>query len=114
MTKYSIEAISAHIKRKHPGCPDFAVAWFAAEIASKIWKGASLGKAVGITMQSHLRHHHTDYDTLLLNGIDREEARRRVQPRINAMIRSWSRKNLKRKRSAQGEVGLDGGGNYGG
>lgn len=91
MTKYSIEAVRAHIRRKHPGCPEFAVAWFAAEIASKSWERASLGKAVGITMQTHLRHHHTDYDTLLLAGIDRVEARRRVQPRVNAMIRSWSK-----------------------
>lgn len=90
--KYSIECVAAHIRKKHPGCPDFAVAWFAAEIAGKNWERASLGKAVGITMQTHLRHHHTDYDTLLLTGIDREEARRRVQPRVNAMIRSWRRR----------------------
>jgi hypothetical protein len=112
--KFRQDEVAQHIKRKHPGCPDFAVAWFAAEIASKIWKGASLGKAVGITMQSHLRHHHTDYDTLLLNGIDREEARRRVQPRINAMICSWSKKNLKRKSSAEEEVRPEGGGDHGG
>lgn len=91
MTSYSIDAASAHIRRKHPGCPEFAVAWFAAEIAGKRWQGASLGKAVGITMQTHLRHHHTDYDTLLLSGIDRQEALRRVQPRVNAMIRSWKK-----------------------
>ncbi|MDK4731566.1 DUF2293 domain-containing protein [Rhizobium sp. CNPSo 3490] len=31
----------------------------------------------------------TDYDQLLLEGVEREEARRRVQPRINAMIAAW-------------------------
>lgn len=92
MTHYSVETVSAHIRRKHPGCPEFAVEWFASEIASKIWKRASLGKVVGITMQTHLRHHHTEYDTLLLLGIDRREARRRVQPRVNAIIRSWSKR----------------------
>ncbi|THV23057.1 DUF2293 domain-containing protein [Peteryoungia ipomoeae] len=101
MTKYSIEAVTEHIRKKHPRCPDFAVAWFAAEIASKNWKGATLGKAVGITMQTHLRHLHTDYDTLLLTGIDREEARRRVQPRVNAMIGSWRRRKSTKTEEAQ-------------
>ena len=91
MTKFSTEAVSAHIRRKHPGCPDFAVEWFAAEIASKSWKRASLGKAVGITMQTYLRHNHTNYDFLLLTGVERNEARRRVQPRVGAIIRSWSK-----------------------
>jgi hypothetical protein len=101
MANYSIETVSAHIRKKHPGCPEFAVAWFAAEIASKSWKRASLGKAVGITMQTHLRHHHTDYDTLLLHGVDREEARRRVQPRVNALIRSWRKSALLKSTPAQ-------------
>lgn len=33
----------------------------------------------------------TDYDQMLLAGVDREEARRRVQPKINAMIDSWKK-----------------------
>lgn len=111
MTKFSIEAVSAHIRKKHPGCPDFAVAWFAAEIASKSWKHASLGKAVGITMQTHLRHHHTDYDTLLLNGIDRDEARGRVQRRVNALIRSWSKSQALKPKAAHSDDLQDGGSN---
>jgi len=43
-------------------------------------------------MQTYLRHEMTDYDTLLLLGIDRSEARSRVQPKINAMLRSWKKK----------------------
>jgi len=113
MTRYSIEAVSAHIRRKHPGCPEFAVAWFAAEIASKSWKRASLGKAVGITMQTHLRHHHTNYDTLLLSGIDRLEARRRVQPRVNAMIHSWSKPKPLQPTSEHQDDRKEGGGNNG-
>ncbi|WLS09364.1 DUF2293 domain-containing protein [Shinella sumterensis] len=92
MSTFPIEAIVEHLGRKHPGCPDFAIAYFSEEIARKYWKGASLGKAVGITMQTFLRHEMTDYDALLLSGVDRQEARRRVQPRVNAMIRSWSKK----------------------
>ncbi len=47
--------------------------------------------AVGITMQTFLRHNMTDYDQLLLEGVKREEAKRRVQPRVNRMIELWSR-----------------------
>ncbi|MBY2941404.1 DUF2293 domain-containing protein [Rhizobium ruizarguesonis] len=86
---FSEAKIENHIRHCHPGCPDFAVAFFVAEIAKKDWKGAKLGKAVGITMQNVLRHTMTDYDQLLLACVDREEARRRVQPKINAMIATW-------------------------
>ncbi|MGK9054187.1 DUF2293 domain-containing protein [Neorhizobium petrolearium] len=92
MAKFSPKTIEKHIRRKHPGCPDFAVAFFIAEITKKDWKDASIGKAVGITMQTTLRHSMTDYDQMLLVGMDREEARRRVQPKINAMIASWKKR----------------------
>ncbi|MBB2718879.1 UNVERIFIED_ORG: hypothetical protein GGD48_004136 [Rhizobium etli] len=89
VTRFQPEKIEKHIKREHPGCPDFAIRFFVSEIAKKEWKQATIGKAVGITMQSILRHSMTDYDQLLLEGVEREEARRRVQPRINAMIAAW-------------------------
>ncbi|KQW32299.1 hypothetical protein ASE36_03500 [Rhizobium sp. Root274] len=89
---FSKEAVVDHLRRKHPGCPDFAVSFFSEEIARKEWQGATLGKAVGVTMQSCLRHQMTDYETLLLNGMDREEARARVQPRIDAMLKVWRKK----------------------
>ena len=90
--KFAPAAIEKHIRRKHPGCPDFAVAFFVAEIAKKDWQEASIGKAVGITMQNVLRHSMTDYDQMLLCGVDRDEARRRVQPKINAMIAVWKKR----------------------
>lgn len=92
MTKFSEAAIERHIRRKHPGCPDFAAAFFVGEIAKKDWKDASLGMAVGITMQTTLRHTMTDYDQLLLCGVDRQEARRRVQPKVNAVIAGWRKR----------------------
>jgi len=51
-----------------------------------------VGRAVGIVMQSMLRHEMTEYETLLLHGVDREEARRRVQPKIQVMLRVWKRR----------------------
>lgn len=92
MAKFHLAAIERHIRRHHPGCPDFAVTHFAQIIAGRDWRNASLGQAVGITMQTLLRHEMTDYDTLLLHGMDRAEARKRVQPRVTTMLNSWSRK----------------------
>ena len=91
MTKFSEAAIEKHIRRNHPGCPDFAVTFFTAEVAKKNWKDATLGQAVGITMQTYLRHEMTDYDQMLLVGVERKEAKRRVQPKINAMLASWAK-----------------------
>ncbi|EJB03276.1 hypothetical protein Rleg9DRAFT_2108 [Rhizobium leguminosarum bv. trifolii WSM597] len=91
MAKFSPDTIEKHLRRKHPSCPDFAIAFFVAEIAKKNWKGASIGKAVGITMQNVLRHTMTEYDQMLLAGVDRNEARRRVQPKVNGMIAAWNR-----------------------
>lgn len=84
MTRFSAEAVEKLIRKKHLGCPDFAVAFFLNEIVGRDWHGASLGKVVGLTMQTSLRHLMTDYE-----GGDREEARRRVQPRVDAMIAVW-------------------------
>lgn len=97
MSKFSRDAILQHIKARHPKCPDFAVSFFAEEVVKKAWSDAPLGMAVGITMQNVIRHLMTDYDQLLLCGVNREEARRRVQPRINAMIAQWSGSKRKRK-----------------
>ena len=90
--KFTPGAIEKHIRRKHPGCPDFAIAFFVGEIAKKEWQGASIGMAVGITMQTTLRHLMTDYDQMLLCGWDRDEARRRVRPKVNAMIAKWRKR----------------------
>lgn len=92
MAEFTPETIEKHIRKKHPGCPDFAIAFFVSEIRKKDWKDASIGRAVGITMQNVLRHTMTDYDTLLLEGVDREEARKRVQPKINGYIAAWKKR----------------------
>ncbi|WP_137152746.1 DUF2293 domain-containing protein [Devosia sp. FKR38] len=96
MTRFTAKAVERHIRKNHPGCPDFAVTYIVERISERDWQGRSLGAAVGTTMQGILRHVMTDYDSLLLAGIDRIEARKRVQPRINALLAVWSKE---RKRS---------------
>lgn len=79
------------IRTEFPGCPELAVVFFATKICTvpKNWRGAAIEAAVDLTMQNHLRHEFTDYDQLLMVGVRRKEARRRVQPKVDAMIAGW-------------------------
>ncbi|MBA4775931.1 MAG: DUF2293 domain-containing protein [Rhizobiales bacterium] len=89
MTVFPFEVVCQHIRKKHPGCPEFAVEYLAKEISGREWTGVKLGRAVGITMDGLLRHQMTEYETLLLHGVDRKKARMRVQPKIEAMLKVW-------------------------
>ena len=92
MTRFSKEKVERHIRRNHPGCPDFAVTYIAQRVSDRDWQKLSLGAAVGIMMQTVLRHEMTDYDQLLLIGVERQEARRRVQWKIHRMLEMWKKK----------------------
>ncbi|WP_280174488.1 DUF2293 domain-containing protein [Agrobacterium deltaense] len=43
-------------------------------------------------MDGLLRHQMTEYETLLLHGVERTEARRLVQPKIDAMLKVWKQR----------------------
>jgi len=83
------------ILREYPGCPEFAVVRFASQICiePKSWHGVSIDAAVDHVIQNTLRHELTDYDQMLLVGVRRKEARRRVQPKVDAMIASWKKRD---------------------
>ncbi|MBX4971089.1 DUF2293 domain-containing protein [Rhizobium binae] len=91
MAKFNEKKVRAHFLRDYPDCPDFAVAYFVNDIMTKDWTNISIARAIELTIHKSLRHTMTDYDQLLLVGVDRAEARRRVQPKINAMIDSWKK-----------------------
>ncbi|QND20407.1 DUF2293 domain-containing protein [Rhizobium leguminosarum bv. viciae] len=81
------------IRREYPACPEFAVVYFATRICTvpKNWRRAPIATAVDATMQNELRHQLTDYDQLMLVGVRRKEARRRVQPKISAIVAEWKK-----------------------
>jgi hypothetical protein len=39
---------------------------------------------------AHIRHAHTDYDLLLMNGIERSAARAQVREKIDNILAKWS------------------------
>jgi hypothetical protein len=45
--------------------------------------------AAWLATVAHVRHAHTDYETLLAEGYDRDAARFFVIDRINAVLTSW-------------------------
>lgn len=48
------------------------------------------GEAVRLAVTAHVRHHETQYDSLLAKGEERYEARRNVQEAIEDILESWS------------------------
>jgi hypothetical protein len=47
-------------------------------------------EAIRLAVRAHLRHTDTNYDALLAKGIDRGEARSRVQERVDRLLETWS------------------------
>jgi len=45
--------------------------------------------AVRLAVAASVRHVATDYDELLMSGVDRETARRRVRERVEDVLRAW-------------------------
>ena len=81
-----------------PGCPReeaYAIAKHAAARGSgrvgRTAAGRSLETgALTAAVAAAIRHTHTDYDTLLMNGLDRTLARERVADRVEAILTAWS------------------------
>lgn len=46
---------------------------------------------VSLAVAASVRHVDTDYDALLMSGVDRETTRRRVRERVEDVLRGWRR-----------------------
>ena len=47
--------------------------------------------AVRLAVTAHVRHTETHYDELLAAGCDRQDARRRIEPHVRAVLETWRR-----------------------
>ncbi|MEU9864130.1 DUF2293 domain-containing protein [Streptomyces sp. NPDC047971] len=92
-------ALEAEILRLYPRCPaDRAaeIATHAAQVGSgrvgRTAAGRALDRgAVTAAVRAAVRHVDTEYDTLLMRGVPRHQARTRVTPAIEAVLRAWRR-----------------------
>ncbi|MFF3321731.1 DUF2293 domain-containing protein [Streptomyces sp. NPDC002889] len=90
-------ALTAEIRRLFPGCPAGRAAAVAAHASvrgsgrvGRTAAGRSLDEgAVAAAVRASVRHLDTPYDSLLMAGVERHEARARVAPEIEAVLASW-------------------------
>ncbi|WP_329121862.1 DUF2293 domain-containing protein [Streptomyces sp. NBC_01353] len=92
-------ALEAEILRLFPRCPADRAAEIAGHAAQKgsgrvgrTAAGRALDRgAVTAAVRAAVRHVDTEYDTLLMRGVPRHQARMRVAPAIEAVLRAWRR-----------------------
>lgn len=90
---------AAEIARLFPGCPAEraeAIARHAALRGSGRVGRSAAGRAtephaVELAVIASIRHRETDYDALLMSGVDRAEARERVGGDVNVVLERWRR-----------------------
>jgi len=88
---------AAAIREQFPGCPvdrAEAIALHAAARGSgRVGRSAAAraldADAVRLAVVASVRHVDTDYDDLLMSGIDRESARAQVQKRVEDVVNAW-------------------------
>ncbi|MFF4781576.1 DUF2293 domain-containing protein [Streptomyces griseorubiginosus] len=91
------EAFAAEIRRLFPGCPDERAAAIASHASARgsgrvgrsaAGRALSEGAVVSAVVAS-VRHVDTPYDALLMSGVARHEARRRIAGDVEAVLREW-------------------------
>ncbi len=91
------EAFAAEIRRLFPGCPADRALNIAAHASvrgsgrvGRSAAGRALSEgAVTSAVVASVRHMDTPYDQLLMSGVPRHEARRRIAVAVEATLRAW-------------------------
>ena len=89
--------IAVEIGKLFPGCPRERaeeIARHAAERGSGRMGRTAAGRALGrealeLAVLASVRHQDTEYDQLLMSGVDRATARDRVRDQVNAVLDQW-------------------------
>ncbi len=91
------EAFAWEIRRLFPGCPVERAQAIAAHASvrgsgrvGRSAAGRALSpEAVTAAVRASVRHLETPYDQLLMNGVQRPEARRRIAEGVETVLRAW-------------------------
>ncbi|MFF7165329.1 DUF2293 domain-containing protein [Streptomyces sp. NPDC008086] len=91
------EAFAAEIRRLFPGCPAERAREIAAHASARgsgrvgrSAAGRALSEgAVTSAVVASVRHMDTPYDQLLMSGVPRHEARRRITAAVETTLRAW-------------------------
>jgi hypothetical protein len=90
-------AFAAEIRRLFPGCPERRAQEIAAHASvrgsgrvGRSAAGRALSEgAVVAAVAASVRHLDTPYDQLLMSGVPRHEARRRISAGVETVVRGW-------------------------
>ncbi len=90
-------AFTAAIRAQFPACPPESAAAIAARAAvrgsGRVGRSAAGREldpaAVRLAVIAHIRHVHTGYDRLLMQGVDRTGARERIRDQLQEVLRKW-------------------------
>jgi hypothetical protein len=91
------DSFAAEILRRYPGCPPAraeAIARHAGERSSGRVGRTAAAKAfdprmIELAVVASVRHEDTDYDGLLMAGVDRADARHRIRDAVDAVLERW-------------------------
>lgn len=86
-----VAKFAAAILEAFPSCPEAReIAVHACEIGSgRVGRSSTVEDAVHAAVVAHVRHVHTDYEDLLDNGFDVNEAREKIREQIGAKLNQW-------------------------
>jgi hypothetical protein len=91
------DRFAQRVRELFPRCPagvelgiaDHACRKYSGRVGRSAAAKALDGQAVLLAVAAHVRHAQTGYDALLAAGVERHEARRRVQLRVDAVLAEW-------------------------
>jgi hypothetical protein len=94
-----IGRFAARIRAFYPRCPvgrettiaEHACRKYSGRVGRSAAAKALDEHAVRLAVIAHIRHTETSYDDLLVDGVDRSEARARVAEAVAAVLREWTR-----------------------
>ena len=72
-----------------PGIPYSDAQSVKSQAAARHLRSYPAGISTWLSLIAHIRHEHTDYDTLLTEGYDQESARHFCLDAINAKLTDW-------------------------
>ena len=92
-----LKEFAAKVRELYPKCPkgrEKIIAEHACQkYSGRVGRSASAkqldNKAVEMAVIAHIRHRETDYDELLGKGVERHEARERIQSEIVTVLQQW-------------------------
>ena len=92
-----VKQMTAAILKLFPNCPSneaHQIAEHAAERGSGRVGRSAAGReldanAITLAVIAHVRHVHTNYDSLLMRGVDRREARDQIRETLDAVLHRW-------------------------